>query len=297
VLVEADLSQIEMRIAAELSGCRNLLDAFYKGEDVHWKTAIREIARGAGKAELVKDTALKAIKNGHPFQGTLTYSSAIDILLKIGHNKAIKINSDWKEVRKKAKAINFGFLFGMWYKKFKIYARDNYGIIVTEQEAKAAYNAYFELYPELKDWHTRQQNFARRNGYVMSLSGRKRRLPLAKSSNEKEYKPAMRQGINSPVQSFANELNLMAAIQLNKEFGPEVYRLVGTVHDSCLSWIRKNRVTKVVPRILEVMSHPELLDELNIRLRIPIEAEASIGPWGQGVSLEEWKSSRSAKVA
>jgi DNA polymerase-1 len=301
VFVEADLSQIEMRIAAELSGCKNLLDAFYTGVDVHWKTAIREIARGAGKAELVMDTAAKYLEPGKPagpldVKRNLTYSDGIDLLMEMGHGKAISINKDWKEVRKKAKAINFGFLFGMWYKKFMIYARDNYGIKVSEAEAKAAYDAYFDLYPELKDWHKRQQNYARRNGYVMSLSGRKRRLPLAMSDIEKEYKPAMRQGINSPVQSFANELNLMAAIEIRDEFDWDELRIVGTVHDSTLMWIRKNRIRSIVPRILEIMSHPKLLDEMDIKIRVPLEADVAIGPWGEGVSLKQWLS-KSVKAA
>lgn len=297
VFVEADLSQIEMRIAAELSGEQNLLDTFYQKKDVHWKTAMREIARGEGMVEIVMATAQEAVKNGYPFKGKLTYGDAIEILLGIGHNEAISIDYKWKEIRKKAKAINFGFLFGMYYKKFRIYARDNYGIDVTEAEAKAAYDAYFSLYPGLRKWHKRQENYARQFGYVRSLSGRLRRLPLAQSMIEDERKPAMRQGINSPVQSFANELNLMSLIQIHKEFSPMELRIVGAVHDSTLFEIRKSRVHKIVPRILEIMSHPELLDDMNIKLRIPIEAEASVGPWGKGKDVEEWRNSLLAKAA
>lgn len=288
VLVEADLSQIEMRIAAELSGERNLLDAFYNKKDVHWKTAIRELSRGAGMPELVIGTIKKHTGK------KLTYGESVEMLLEIGHNVAIEINRDWKEIRKKAKAINFGFLFGMWWKKFKRYAFENYGLRVTEEEAKAAYDAYFDLYPRLKEWHERQKRFACRNGYVVSLSGRKRRLPEATSEHVDFH--ILAQAINSPVQSFANEINLMAAIEFHETFSPDEFRIVGTVHDAVLAWVRKNRVKIIVPKMLQIMSHPKLFDELGIKLRVPIEAEASIGPWGKGVSLEQWQS-KSAKAA
>src|SRR3546814_6337004 len=75
-----------------------------------------------------------------------------------------------KETRKKAKAINFGYLYGMWWKKFKIYARDNYGVNVTDDEAQASREAFFELYPGFPKWHERQRRFAQVNGYVRSRS-------------------------------------------------------------------------------------------------------------------------------
>src|SRR3546814_6541461 len=116
---------------------------------------------------------------------------------------------NWKETRKKAKAINFVYLYCMWWKKFKIYARDNYGVNVTDDEAQASREAFFELYPGFPKWHERQRRFAQINGYVRSLSGRKRRLPAAAGGRDTpERREAQRQAINSPVQSFANELNL-----------------------------------------------------------------------------------------
>lgn len=73
-------------------------------------------------------------------------------------------------------------------------------------------------------------------------------------------------------------------------------RIIATVHDAILMWIRTNRVRHIVPVVLEIMGHPKLLDEMQIKLKVPIEAEASIGPWGEGVSLEKWLS-KSAKAA
>jgi len=288
VLVEADLSQVEMRLAAEYSGDEVLLHTFETGEDVHWKTATREIGRSGAVPDLVIKTAqkLKKTKNRIP------YGDAIDIITKAGHRVCIEINPKWKEYRKKAKAINFGYLYGMWWRKFIQYARDNYGVKVTDAEAQASRIAFFELYPGLKPWHERQQKFAKMHGYVTTLSGRKRRLPavFTHGSETYEYKEALRQAINSPVQGFASDWNLMCALQLRREFGLDKVRPCGTVHDAVIFECKEEHVEEVVSRYLEIMKWPEILDRLEITLRVPIEGEAAIGPWSLGVSLEEYLS-------
>lgn len=284
VLLEADLSQIELRIAAELSDDRGLVHAFKTGLDPHWLTAISEIRRGGAMPELVLKTA-SAIKG----EKVKNFGDACDILLKAGASKCEKVDPAWKELRKKAKAVNFGYLYGMWWKKFKIYARDNYGVKVTDEQAQESRKNYFLTYPDLPRWHDRQKAFARKHGYVASLSGRKRRLPAATSKNDSpERGSAERQAINSPVQSFANELNLMAAIQLRKEFSTRVLYIVGTVHDALLMEVREDYIEKVYKRTLEVMSHPELLDKMDIMLDIPIEADAKIGAWATGKNLKDY---------
>lgn len=300
-LLEIDLSQIEMRIAAELSGDETLLGLFDRDEDVHWMTALREIERGSGMVTEVLTTAKAAIKLAFykgAVKGKLTYGQAIQILLKVGPDIAAGINKVWKEARKKAKAVNFGYLFGMWWKKFKDYARDNYGVIVTDQQAQDSRKAFFALYPRLADWHKRQRNFARRNGHVRSLSGAMRRLPDAMQQfDTPERREAERQAINSPVQRFACELNLMTLIQLCKEFDRKVLRPVGTIHDAILIEVRKDWMERVFNRALKIMEHPEMLDELGIRLRVPIKGEAKIGPWSRGVSLDKWVANENKRKA
>jgi len=290
-LIEMDLSQIELRIAAELADEHNMLEAFNTGVDVHWLTALREIERGAGmKKEIFKTVRLHQEKTRANSLGMeMTYSEAVDYILSIGPDEATELMDLWKETRKKAKAINFGYLYGMWWKKFKIYARDNYGVIVTDKQAQASREAFFTLYPGFTKWHERQRRFARLNGYVRSLSGRKRRLPDAMLYEDTpKRREAERQAINSPVQSFANELNLMAALQIREEFPRKFVHIVGTVHDACLFEVRDDVVPQLYKRGLEIMASPALLKEFEIELSVPIEAEAKIGPWGAGVSLKKW---------
>lgn len=283
-LIECDLSQIELRIAAELANEQAMLHAFANNIDVHWLTAIREIARGGGLKDLVLNTARTWKRDK-----SLTYAQSIEVLLEMGPDAAAEINPEWKEYRKKAKAINFGYLYGMWWKKFKIYARDNYGVTVTDEEAQASREAFFDAYPGYPNWHDRQRRYVRKHGYVKSLSGRKRRLPEALSAEDTpERREAERQAINSPVQSFANELNLMAALQLREEYSRKVVRICGTVHDAILLRVRNDYVEEVHNRLLEIMRRPKLMDEFGIDIFVPIEGEGKVGPWGDGVPLDKW---------
>jgi DNA polymerase-1 len=193
-------------------------------------------------------------------------------------------------VSQKSQGRELRLLYGMWWKKFKIYARDNYGVIISDEEAEASRVTFFDNYPDLEPWHKRQRKYVRRHGYVKSLSGRKRRLPEARSADDTpERRAAERQAINSPVQSFANEVNLMAAIQLRKEYGRDVVKICGTVHDSVLFRVRNDMVEEVYYRVLEIMRWPELMDEFDIEMSVPIEADGEIGPWGKGKPFNKWK--------
>ncbi len=294
-LIECDLSQIELRIAAELSGDAAMIHAFVNGIDIHWLTAISEIERGGGMKELVLDTA-RTWKQDK----TLTYSQSIKILLEMGPDAAVEIRPEWKELRKKAKAVNFGYLYGMWWKKFKDYARDSYGVHLEDHEAEESRNGFFEKYSDLPDWHNRQRRFARRHGYAPTLTGRKRRLPEAMSQSQSEEakakrKAAERQAINSPVQSFANDWNLMSALQLRSEYSRKFVRICGTVHDAILLRVKNEKVEEVFNRLLEIMRKPALLEKFEIEMSVPIEADGKIGPWGAGISLEKWKETQSGK--
>lgn len=312
-LLDVDLSQIEMRLAAELSGDQTLLGIFARDEDVHWNTAIKEITRGAGMAEQIQKTALAFCakwpdepwllelckkSNVKPrLAKRLDYGLASQIVFRMGPDVAADLLPEWKELRKKAKAINFGYLFGMWWKKMIDYARDNYGVKLTEKQAQESRKNYFETYRELGPWHERQKRYARRHGYVRSLSGAKRRLPLAMSNEDTPKRgEALRQAINSPVQRFACELNFMVLLQLCEEFGWDVLRPTGTVHDAILIECRVDWVERVARRYDEIVQKPDMLEELGIRLKVPIKGDCKIGPWSKGVSLAKWMKAQAERA-
>lgn len=289
-LLEVDLSQIEFRIAAHMADEQNALMSIENGIDVHWLTMTREMGRGASNTKLVLSTASsiasKPIKR---------YGEALEIIFEAGPEKAQEHDPTWKELRKKAKAVNFGYLFGMWWKKFIIYARDNYDIVVSEKEAQQSRESFFDLYPGFGEWHKAQRKFAARHGFVRSLSGRKRRLPEAMSDKDTPQRAeALRQSINSPVQSFANELNLMALLQICEEYGEPIVYPVGTVHDACLLEVRNDKLVEVTRRMLEIMSQPKLLKTFAVKLKVPVEGEAKVGPWASGQSIEKWEKAHAA---
>jgi len=75
---------------------------------------------------------------------------------------------------------------------------------------------------------------------------------------------------------------------MRKEFKKKWFGLVGTVHDAVLLEVRADKVEEVYKRGLEIMSQPELLEDFEINLSVPIEAEAKIGAWSEGKGLKEW---------
>lgn len=283
VLCEFDLSQIELRIIAEISGEPTLIDVFVTGKDAHWMTALREIERGGGMKDVVLDTA-RTWKQDKK----ISYAEAIEILHEMGPDAASDIEPAWKELRKKAKAVNFGYVYGMWWRKFKKYAKDNYGIDVTDEQAMESRRFFFDTY-QLESWHKRQKRYARQNGYVKTLTQRKRRLPDAMSPDDTPFRrEAERQAINSPVQGFAAELNLMCALQLREEYDRDIIRICGTIHDAILFWCRPQRVKEVAERLLKICERPKMFDIFEIDFTVPIAGEIKVGPWSKGVKLEKW---------
>jgi DNA polymerase-1 len=135
-----------------------------------------------------------------------------------------------REERKLAKSVNFGFLYGMGWKKFIVYSFDNYGIVVTPEEAQDFRDAFFRKYASLPAWHARQRRLVNLNGYVHSFTGRIRHLPTISSSDEGVAAEAERQAINSPVQGFASDLILL------HHCGCQNQQALGGVMSSSQTW-------------------------------------------------------------
>ncbi len=187
------------------------------------------------------------------------------------------------EIRKKAKAVNFGFVYGMGYLKFIEYSKTNYGIDVSKSEAKNYRDAFFDNFRSLHSWHERQRKAAKRRGWVVSPIGRKRHLWDINSEQESIRAEAQRQAINSPVQSMASDMMLLSMVQLDKILDPNVARMVGSVHDSILFEIKDEAVDDVLPTIIETMETLPLEEEFGCLLTVPIRADAKVGRfWSEG---------------
>lgn len=195
--------------------------------------------------------------------------------------------------RKKAKAVNFGFLYGMGWKKFKQYAWEKYGIKLTDAEAKHYRERFFQLYSGLPAWHNRMRKIVRALGYVVSPIGRKRRLPDIYSVDGDLQAAAEREAINSPVQGFGSDYVLAAFIEivleniLPQDPGFETIRPVGAVHDAAYFEIRNDRLDYWPARIKKIFDDPTRLKKwFGYIPPVAITGDCKIGThWGDA---REW---------
>nr|DAH81247.1 MAG TPA: DNA POLYMERASE [Bacteriophage sp.] len=184
-----------------------------------------------------------------------------------------------KEERGKAKAVNFGFLYGMQAKKFVKYALDSYGQVFTLAEAKHIRDLYFAKYARLLPWHKEQEDLCEMQGGVSNMFGRFRRLPLIYSYNKWERASAARRAINTPVQGSGSDLLISAVTQINKELKGVAW-IGATVHDSIIGECRVEDKDYVDETIRRIMKHPKVLDDFGVELRVPLDVDIGWGPWG-----------------
>jgi len=242
--VEADFSQIELRVVAFIARERRMMHLYQTGQDIHLATA----------------------------------SSVL----------GVPSNSVTKDDRKKAKAVNFGFVYGMGWNKFILTAFEKYEMVFTEQEARAVRKAYFEQFPDLLPWHARQRRLVHRYKRVQSPIGRIRRLPDIDSPDKAVRGEAERQAINSPIQSFASDMTQLSMVMIDKKFREMGIdgNVIGTVHDASLFQIKKKDVAQALPLIKNTMENLPLDRLFGVQIDLPIVVDIKVGKhWGDATEL------------
>ena len=239
-VVEVDLSQAELRVAAAMARDPVMIQIYKDGGDIHRTTAA--IVMGMTDAQF----------------------EALD-------------KTTQKEARQKAKAVNFGFIFGMGWRKFIVYAKTQYNAIFTEDEAKRVRDGWFRKYSRLAPWHQAVRDFAMRHKFVRSFSGRVRHLPMVDSAEEWIQQEATRQGINSPVQGFSSDLGIMALGRMNEEIDPEALQIVGFVHDAIIAYVKKEYLDWGLKTIKGYMESNPIEEWFGVKLPLPIVADCSFG--------------------
>jgi DNA polymerase-1 len=195
-----------------------------------------------------------------------------------------------KHERKMAKAVNFGFLYGMGATKFMATALSNYGIVVTPEQAQDARTAFFAQFPQLLPWHARQRALARKYKRVETPLGRVRHLPDIDSPDQKVRAEAERQAINSPVQGLASDLALLSFVLVSRRFRQMGLRAhpIGTVHDAVNYEIPNEELAVCLPIIKDTMQNLPLKKYFGMRLDVPIIADCKVGSrWGGATELTE----------
>ncbi len=222
VLVDADYSQIELRLLAHMSDCQTLIEAYRNGEDIHASTA--------------------SIVFGVPLPNVTA------------------------TMRRKAKSVNFGIIYGM--SAFGL-GKD---IHVPQAEAQGYIKRYFETHPEVKAFMDENVRFAKENGYVTTILGRKRYIPELRSPNYNLRAFGERAAMNMPLQGSAADIIKIAMLGVSRRLKEEKMqsKLVLQVHDELVIDAPAEEA-ELAKRVLQ----EEM--EKAATLSVPLVAEASVG--------------------
>ncbi len=232
-LVALDYSQIELRIAAILSGDEKLCTIFKNGRDVHTEVAAQVF---------------------HVSPEAVDY-----------------------EMRRRAKVINFGILYGMGINALRAQ------LGTTTAETHAFYEEYFGQFKTLSEYLEKTKGFARKNGYTETLFGRRRQFPEMKSALPYVRAQAERMAINAPIQGTQADIIKLAMVRVDEMLEREKTKtdahLILQVHDELVYEIRESRVKELAGKIQSIME--SVLTEKET-LGVPIIAVPKTGPnWGK----------------
>ncbi len=188
-----------------------------------------------------------------------------------------EINKIDSETRRKAKAINFGIIYGI----------SQYGLAkqinVSNNEAEEFLNSYFKKFPEIKDYMKTTVNFCRKSGYVSNIFGRKTHLTGINDKNFNVRNFQERAAINAPIQGSASEIMRLAMIRINKETSNNKnnsLKMLLQIHDE-LIFEESSKETKKSTKLIKDLMLSVKDSELH-SFSIPLLVDVNIGEnWGE----------------
>ena len=222
ILIDADYSQIELRLLAHFSGCKELIEAYREGKDIHALTASQVFG--------------VPIEQVTPVQ------------------------------RREAKAVNFGIIYGI----------SDFGLAsnlhISTKRAGEYIRRYFETYSDVKQYMDSNVAFARKNGYVTTLLGRKRTINEIRSSNYNVRSFGERAAMNMPLQGSSADIIKLAMIRIAKRLREGKFRsqLILQVHDELVIDAfeeEKEEVTRILQYEMENA----------VQLSVPLVADVHCG--------------------
>ena len=187
-----------------------------------------------------------------------------------------KIKEIDKDMRRKAKAINFGIIYGI----------SQYGLAkqigVSNVEAEDFLNSYFIKFPEIKDYMNETIKFCRKSGYVNNIFGRRTHLNGINDKNFNVRNFQERAAINAPIQGSASEIMRLAMMRLNSklsEYKTENIKILLQIHDELIFEIKSSSVKEMSKIIIEVMNGVESSE--HHKFTVPLLIDLNIGEnWG-----------------
>ncbi len=188
-----------------------------------------------------------------------------------------EINKIDSETRRKAKAINFGIIYGI----------SQYGLAkqinVSNIEAEEFLNSYFKKFPEIKDYMKTTINFCRKSGYVSNIFGRKTHLTGINDKNFNVRNFQERAAINAPIQGSASEIMRLAMIRINKEISnnkKNSLKMLLQIHDELIFEENSKEIKKSTKLIKDLML--SVKDSELHSFSIPLLVDVNIGEnWGE----------------
>lgn len=259
LLLELDYGQAELRVVAELANDKAMIDIFKRGYNIHVATACK-MNGGIEQYEEVK----KIIK--------IAEAMSSDEIQKPENANYLK----WKKAKKKAKTINFGILYEQGDDKLAE------GLECSKEEAAIFKSEWFKAYPQVKKWIEAQHKLVKKQGYVTTPFGRKRRLYNIYSEKYGVMLEAQRQSVNAPIQSIASDFTSLSQIVIREMIMrgelPNDLLEAYTVHDSIGFYIRPEHVNWVVPKLVQVCQNPNTLPFFGFEFkRVKMKASTEIG--------------------
>ena len=208
----------------------------------------------------------KAFKNNEDIH-SLTASQVFGADIK-------KIDAD---MRRKAKAINFGIIYGI----------SQYGLAkqigVSNNEAEEFLNSYFIKFPEIKEYMNNTIKFCRKSGYVRNIFGRKTHIPGINDKNFNIRNFQERAAINAPIQGSASEIMRLAMIRINDELDTKKtneFNMLLQIHDELIFEVIDNGTKSASKKIKDIMT--SVKDSDLHSFSIPLSVDVNIGDnWGE----------------
>ena len=222
VFLDADYSQIELRILAALSKDERLIEAYRMDRDIHKVTASQ-----------------------------------------VFH---VPLDEVTDELRRNAKAVNFGIVYGI--SAFGL----SEGLSIGRADAKEYIERYFTTYPKVKEYLDSEIAFARENGYVKTVFGRRRPVPEIHASNFMRRSFSERVAMNSPIQGTAADMMKIAMNSVYEELKRKELKsgIVLQVHDELLLEVPKEELDEVREILVSSMENA-------LTLPVPFLVEAKTG--------------------
>ena len=178
----------------------------------------------------------------------------------------VPLHSVTKEQRSNAKTVNFGIIYGV-----SAFGLSNQTSL-SRKESADLIDAYYISYPKLKSYMSNQVDFARENGYVQTVLGRRRYLKDINSANMMVKSGAERNAVNAPIQGSAADIIKIAMINIHKKLTIENWKskMLLQVHDELVFDVHKAEIERIQPMIKYEMENAFILD-------VPLEVEIGTG--------------------